>query len=744
MFQMRKRRSYVKKLFRQESNSNRRNYPRRKRQAIFSISNQHKSSLAKDFTHINVVGTNQYQSFEVPITLNGERRNLQALIDSGATHSFIHKRIVDKFTIKPEKLKRPIYLLNVNRTPNSHGTVTHQIYTKLEIDNGWKGKIPLLITEINDSEIILGANWLIKVNPIINWQERTVSYPIIRLIKEAPLVPTPYHEFLDVFSEEKASRIPKRKKWDIPIELTIPPEEYHKKIGKGGIYHMDREERQELKDWVTDQEAKGYIKPSQSEIAASVFFVPKKGGKKRLVQNYKRLNAHTKKDCYPIPIMRTLTERLEGAKIFTALDLRWGYHNVRIREGDEWKAAFATPMGLYEPTVMLFGLSNSPATFQRMMDDILRGTEHFTVVYLDDILIYSKNLEEHRKHVIEVLKRLRDNDLFARPEKCVFETDTLEYLGTWIEKGTLRMDKDKVQSIVDWPTPTRVKDIRSFLGFANFYRHFIKGFVNYSRILTNLTKKGKKWEWTEQEQKAFEFLKESFTKAPVLIMPDEEKQFFLETDASDYGVGVVLSQEGEDNKMHPVAFYSNRLNEHKENYEIFDKEMLAIMKALKKWRHHLQGAKYPVKVYSDHQSLTYYKKPQDLSPRQARWFTKLLNFNIELHHQPGIKSARTDALSRNPDWRTPERPKNKITLIKEEWDKNPEIRRIETDPLMEEIISEKDYDPEVVIALEKLKGDVPSKIKEALQDWQIREGLILYQGKIYVPKNDEIKRKILK
>ena len=479
--------------------------------------------------------------------------------------------------------------------------MTQQYLADLSIEHGWKGVIPLLVTELNDGEIVLGADWLIKANPNIDWKNLTISYPKMRTIKEAPLVPEPYHEYLDVFSEEEATRIPKRKKWDMPIDLEIPKEEYAKKIGKGGIYAMTREERQELKEWIEDQSAKGYIRPSRSEIAASVFFIPKKGGKKQLVQNYKRLNQWVRKDSYPIPLMRTMTDRLEGARIFTALDLRWGYHNVRIREGDEWKAAFSTPFGLYEPTVMLFGMSNSPATFQRMMVEILRGTEHFTVVYLDDILIYSRNLQEHREHVKEVLKRLRENDLFARPEKCVFETDTLEYLGTWIEKGTLRMDEDKVEAIVNWPTPKKVKDIRSFLGFANFYRHFIKGFVNYSRILTNLTKKDVKWEWTDKEQKAFDYLKTAFTKAPVLIMPNEEKQFFLETDASGYGVGAVLSQQGDDGKMHPVAFYSNRMSPEEEGYEIYDQEMLAIMKALKKWRHHLEGAKYPVKIYSDHQ-----------------------------------------------------------------------------------------------------------------------------------------------
>ena len=705
---------------------------------------QHKTPSNKNYAQIKILGEPQNQGFELPIRLEEQKQTLIALIDSGATQSFIHHNIVRSLKLNTKKLECPISILNVDGTTNSHGLIREEVKTKLSVGS-WSGEISLLVADLYDSQVILGADWLVKANPQINWKDNSMEFNRIRMTTQnKDQIPPQYQDYSDVFSEEKATRLPTRKKWDMEIELEIPPQEYQSKIGRGGIYAMTHEERKELKEWVEEQLAKGYIKPSRSPIAAPVFYVPKKDGKKRLVQNYKKLNAHTKKDSYPIPIMRTLTERLEGARIFTALDLRWGYHNVRIKEGDEWKAAFSTPMGLYEPTVMLFGLSNSPATFQRMMDEILRGTEHFAVVYLDDILIYSRNLQEHREHVKEILQRLRENDLFAKPEKCVFETDTLEYLGTWIEKGHLRMDKDKVEAIIAWPTPRRVKDVRSFLGFANFYRHFIKGFTNYSRVLTNLTKKTQKWKWSSKEEEAFNHLKKSFTQAPVLIIPDENKQFHLETDASDYGIGAVLSQEGEDGKIHPVAFLSTRMDEAERNYEIYDKEMLAVIKALKKWRHHLMGSKLPVKVYSDHKNLTYFKRPQDLSPRQARWYTKLLNYDIEFIHQSAQRSARSDALSRNPEWK-PEEPDNQgILFLKAEWDRSPEINHIIQDPLINELVKERDYDPEVSLALKNLKNHGPKRIQDSLSEWQTQDGLILYQGRIYVPKNEEIKRKILR
>jgi hypothetical protein len=643
------------------------------------------------------------------------------------------------------KSKPPLKVYTVDGSEHKHGEVNKFIQLPTQIGE-WTGKLKLLVTDLHDSSILLGADWLIDANPTIDWKQHQLTFPkpFIKLIKENnPLVPSHYQEYWDVFSEKEATRLPKRKKWDMPIDLEIPPEEFEKKIGKGRIYAMTQDERKELDEWVKDQLNKGYIRPSRSPIAAPVFFIPKKEGTKRLVQNYKRLNQYVTKDSYPIPIMKTLAERVEGSKIFTALDLRWGYHNVRIREGDEWKAAFSTPMGLYEPTVMLFGMSNSPATFQRMMDDILRGLEHCTLVYLDDILIFSRNPEEHVQHVQEVLQRLRENDLFAKPEKCVFETDTLEYLGTWIEKGHLRMDKGKVESIVNWPTPKKVKDIRSFLGFANFYRHFIKDFHIHSRPLTKLTKKGQSWIWEADQQRAFDQLKDAFTKAPILLLPDDDKPFVLETDASDFAIGAVLSQQGPDGKMHPVGYYSTRMDEAERNYEIFDKEMLAVIKSLKRWRHHLQGSQHPVKVYSDHQNIKYFKNPQDLSPRQARWYAKLLHYNLEFIHQPAAKSARSDALSRNPEWKPLERDNQGVTLLKPHWDGSPTIKQISHDPLLRSIVKATDYDSEVIQALHILKQHDNGNLKQALQDWTIHEGLILYQGQVYVPKDLEIKRKIL-
>ena len=207
-------------------------------------------------------------------------------------------------------------------------------------------------------------------------------------------------------------------------------------------------------------------------------------------------------DSFPIPKISDLIDRLSKASIFTKIDLRWGYNNVRIRKGDEWKAAFITPSGLYEPTVMFFGFSNVPATFQHMMNHILNDLiqEGSVIVYLDDILIFTNDLDHHRRIVREVLKRLRENDLFAKPEKCFFEASSIEYLGMIISKGLVKMDKSKVDGVLSWPEPKKVKDVQAFLGFANFYRRFIRDFGRIARPLSELTRKDKSWEWGSEQQ----------------------------------------------------------------------------------------------------------------------------------------------------------------------------------------------------------------------------------------------------
>jgi len=230
----------------------------------------------------------------------------------------------------------------------------------------------------------------------------------------------------------------------------------------------------------------------------------------------------TVKNKYPLPLISELINKLRGAKYFTKLDVQWGFNNVQMKEGDEWKAAFRTNQGLSKPLVMFFGLCNSPATFQTMMDDIFNGliTEGVVVVHLDDILIFRETLEKHQKVTQRLMELLWKNNLFLKPEKCEFEKTEVEYLRVIISQNSIKMDPVKVAGVTDWPIPSNRKEVQSFLGFTNFYRRFIQGFSHLARPLFDLTRKDTEWRWGAEEQSAFDSLKEQMTMAPILTLPD--------------------------------------------------------------------------------------------------------------------------------------------------------------------------------------------------------------------------------
>ena len=318
-------------------------------------------------------------------------------------------------------------------------------------------------------------------------------------------------------------------------------------------------------------------------MASPVFFIKKKDRALRLVQDYRALNAITVKNKYPLPLISELIEKLRGVRYFTKLDVQWGFNNVHMKEGDEWKAAFRTNRGLFEPLVMFFGLTNSPATFQTMMNDIFREliAEGVVVVYLDDIFIFMETLEQHREVTRRVLKLLEENQLFLKLDKCEFERTKVEYLRVIISYNSVEMDPVKVVGVAEWPVPDNKKEVQSFLGFINFYQRFIQNFSHHARPLFNLTKNDVKWLWSQEEQSAFNTLKGLVTSAPILTSPDNSKPFRIEADSSNFATRAILSQESAINsKWHPVAFLSKSLSEVERNYEIHDKEMLAIIRAM--------------------------------------------------------------------------------------------------------------------------------------------------------------------
>src|SRR3954471_12558367 len=327
---------------------------------------------------------------------------------------------------------------------------------------------------------------------------------------------------------------------------------------------------------------------------------------------------------------------------------------------------------------MFFGLTNSPATFQNMMNDLLRDLvdKGNVIVYIDDIMIFTVTIEEHCQIVREVLRVLKDNQLFLKAEKCTFEALEVEYLGLLVSEGQVRMDPIKVKGVADWPKPKNKKDIQSFLGFANFYQRFIKGYSEMARPLTKLMGK-EEWSWGSEQEQAFEGLKKVMSMALVLAMPKDEDPFMIECDASEGALGAILSQKQED-KWRPVAFLSKALNPTERNYEIYDKELLAIITAFDKWQQYLIGAK-EIEVFTDHQNLTYFRKPQKLNRRQARWVTELAQFNFTLKHRPGCLNSKADLPSRCVHHNISNSVNQNVTVLKEAWFRGLEVAGIDGD-----------------------------------------------------------------
>jgi RNase H-like domain found in reverse transcriptase/Reverse transcriptase (RNA-dependent DNA polymerase) len=312
---------------------------------------------------------------------------------------------------------------------------------------------------------------------------------------------------------------------------------------------------------------------------------------------------------------------------------------LQQRTNQKRKAAFKINKGLFEPTVMFFGMCNSPATFQAMMDDIFMTMidNRLVIVYMDDILIFADTKEELEWITKLVLKKLREHNLFLKAKKCEFCQTRIEYLGMIIKERKISMDAVKLGGIRDWPVPTTLKQTQSFLGFGNFYRKFISHYSELAQPLNDLTKKDKKFEWTTECQEAFDTMKKRFMEEPVLLMPNQSKPFQIKSDALKVATGAVLTQLDLNGDRHPVAFLLKTFSETERKYEIYDRELLGIIRALKKWRHYIQGSGHTTIVYSDHKNLTYFQTAQKLNDQQARWSLYLSGFDLKLIHLPRTK-----------------------------------------------------------------------------------------------------------
>ncbi|KAL3499013.1 hypothetical protein ACH5RR_041745 [Cinchona calisaya] len=600
---------------------------------------------------------------------------LSALVDTGATDFFISIEAAKKLNLQVGKGMGTLKTVNTKEVP------VHGLASNVDVAMGqWKGKTSLEVIPLDDYDVVIGLDFLDRISAmllpfadcicILDSQYQCVvplkresgrdhkTLSAIQICsglkrgeptflatlkvdekdnqREVPeVVAAVLEEFKSVMPAELPKELPPKREVDHEIELipsTKPPAMVP--------YRMAPPELAELRKQLKDLLDAGYIRPSKSPFGAPILFQKKHDGSLRMCVDYRALNKLTVKNKYPIPLIADLFDQLGGARWFSKLDLRSGYWQVRIAEGDEHKTACVTRYGAYEFLVMPFGLTNAPATFCTLMNKVLREfLDKFVVVYLDDIVIYSRTLEEHIQHLRKVFSVLKENQLFVKKEKCAFAEQEVPFLGHIVGRGQIRMDVSKIQAIVEWKPPTKVTELRSFLGLTNYYRKFVRSYSNITTPLTELLKKGKAWEWDEECQGAFKKLKDAMTQEPVLALPDFSKAFEVETDASDFAIGGVLMQEG-----HPVAYESRKLSEAERRYTVQEKEMTAVVHCLRTWRHYILGSHFTVRT--DNVATSYFQSQKKLSPKQARWQDFLAEFDYALEYKPGKVNSVADALSR--------------------------------------------------------------------------------------------------
>lgn len=463
----------------------------------------------------------------------------------------------------------------------------------------------------------------------------------------------------------------------------------------------------------------GIIQSSQSPFSSPVVLVKKKDGTWRFCVDYRALNTITVKDKFPIPTIDELLDELHGACMFSKLDLRSGYHQIRMQDKDIHKTAFRTHQGHFEFLVMPFGHTNAPSTFQATMNSVFQPyLRKFVTVFFDDILVYSQSLVDHLTHLEVVSRNLLQHQLVAKRSKCIFAQQSVEYLGHVVSVRGVQPDNKKIQAMLDWPTPRNLKQLRGFLGLTGYYRRFVQ---NYAIIATPLTESLKKnaFHWNDEALKSFDKLKQAMTTVPVLALPDFSKDFIVETDASNRGIGVVLMQDN-----HPLAFYSQKLTPRMQNSSTYVRELFAITQAVHKWRQYLLGRQFTIRT--DHRSLKNLMNQVIQTPEQQQYLSKLLGFAYTIIYKPGKENSVADALSRVHKINTTS-SSTCMTYTGTLYDL--------LDTLKYEIFTQEDL---LLIHREVAKGNFE------YSDFKVQHGLLYHHGKLRLSQHSELKVVLIK
>lgn len=692
------------------------------------------------------LGTDKPQSIQLKGAVNGVP--VVILVDSGATHNFIDKRLVQKMSWAVDNSTSMCIKLGDGTKAQSIG-----VCPDLGVE---VGEVQLAIRahlfDLGGVDIVLGVDWLRTLGDIImNWNKHTMSFwhnkKWVTLqglndnmetlnsivggtnrggkgwmwsiekkrgdendlnIGQQKELEGLLSKYEDIFKEPRG--LPPRRKKEHAINL------------KGGLeavnvrpYRYPHHHKNEIEKQVKELLAAGVIRPSTSSFSSPVILVKKKDGSWRMCIDYRALNKATIPDKFPIPVIEELLDELHGATIFSKLDLKSGYHQVRVHEEDIHKTAFRTHEGHYEFLVMPFGLMNAPSTFQSLMNEVFRvHLRKFVLVFFDDILVYSRDWTTHLCHLEEVLRVLKLHGLVANKKKCHFAQKSVDYLGHVISGKGVAADPNKVESVVKWPTPKNVKGVRGFLGLTGYYRKFIRNYGKVARPLTALTKKDA-FTWNEETHKAFEALKESLTTAPVLALPDFTKEFTIECDASGVGIGAILMQE-----KRPIAYFSKALGVRNVAKSAYEKELMAVGLAIQHWRPYLLGRRFTVST--DQKSLKQLLQQKIVTVEQQNWATKLLGFDFNIVYKPGKLNGGADALSRVHEGgevcvMTSSLQWKDVDILREEFAQDPHLQKIVND-------------------LQQNKDSRPG--------FEFKQGVLLYDGRLVISSKSVLIPTLLK
>ncbi len=415
------------------------------------------------------------------------------------------------------------------------------------------------------------------------------------------------------------------------------------------LYSMSKDQLKKVRTYLDKNLKRGFIRSSKSLTEYSILFVSKKNDTKQLCVDYRQLNKITKRNSYSLLLIEELQDRLDRVKWFTSLNLKEAYYWVQMKKGKEWKTAFWTRYKHYEYTVMPFELKNALVTFQRLINDMLREyLDDFVITYLDDILIYSDDLEMHRSHVHKVLRKLNKRALYVKKSKSKFEAKKIEFLDYIIQFEQIEKDSKKMNAVRNWPLSKWVKKVQAFLRLMNYYQKFVSNYAKIAEPLMQLTHKDKKWHWDKEQKNAFHTLKKSLSETAHLRILNSTCKKVLKTDASNFAVGACLYQiKNEQQRL--IAYQSRKLSEPEKRYKIHDKELLVIVKALQDWRPYLTDTEKPIQIYTDHKNLRNFATMKQLNQWQVRWAKQLANYEFQIHYKKNNKNGEADALSRQPD-----------------------------------------------------------------------------------------------